>query len=388
MNKIKSLLTIAVVFCFLCSIINFTSKVNATTPATIYSFEQFNNDSNLLYSVDTSINSTSDSVFGHSITNVSAIDGNYLNITGIGTNKTRWFTSSALNNVSKGTTIKNSTFGFWLRPQSSVGDGYFWITVTDANGIGSLGLPVTSGYLFQMSYYHVTGLWSYMVAWYDGAYHQFIPPGLQYMSADNWYWIEFHVYYYLGSYVWSFYSNGTQKGAFSGFGDSPTQSHVYLGYYYYNDNSFMAGHIGIDNVRFADNEEFPPILLGTPNNVQVTSIPINGSVLWEDGVVYDLPHTFSAFAGMNHNITAMSTLITSDPSIRYLFQGWSIDGSSTIDTSNPLIFNPGADMTLEAVYSLVEITDYSSTVTFGIGLFGFILIGLSWVVGYHFYKEL
>jgi len=135
---------------------------------------------------------------------------------------------------------------------------------------------------------------------------------------------------------------------------------------------------GISNIFIY--QEQPPFVIST------SSTPINGTVTWTDGVAYNFPQNFSALLGVTQTISA-TVAVSDSNSSNYLFEGWSIDGSSTLNTSNPLVFSPTADMTLEAVYSLVEITDYSSTVTFGIGLFGFILIGLSWVVGYHFYKE-
>jgi len=121
-------------------------------------------------------------------------------------------------------------------------------------------------------------------------------------------------------------------------------------------------------------------------NVSVSSTPINSTVTWTDGIVYNLPYNFSIFENVEQTITATSPFAVNS-SLSYLFQGWSINGSSIMNTSNPLIFTPTANTTLQVIYTAIVISDYSSTITFGIGLFGFILIGLSWVVGYHFYKE-
>jgi hypothetical protein len=129
----------------------------------------------------------------------------------------------------------------------------------------------------------------------------------------------------------------------------------------------------------ADYEDLPS------SNLQVTSTPINGSISLDGGSVENLPQNYTVVNGV-HTITATSE-IELNASIRYSFQGWSINGSSSLDASNPLIANFTGNTSLEAIYTVLVISDYSSTITFGIGLFGFILIGLSWVVGYHFYKE-
>jgi hypothetical protein len=122
-------------------------------------------------------------------------------------------------------------------------------------------------------------------------------------------------------------------------------------------------------------------------SISVSSIPIDASVIWEDGVSYALPHNFSALGG-SHTISATMEVSVADPSIRYLFQGWSIDGSPTTNTSNPLVFTSSADMTLQAIYTPVEIPDVVSLwANFGIGILGLIMMFLSWFVAYWCHKD-
>lgn len=137
---------------------------------------------------------------------------------------------------------------------------------------------------------------------------------------------------------------------------------------------------GISNIKIY--KETPITYL-----ISVSSTPINASVTWEDAITYDLPHNFSASAGLDHWISATAG-VNANVTTRYIFEGWSIDGSPTVNTSNPLVFFPIDDMTLQAIYSPVEIPDWSKLWTnFGIGLIGLIMMFLSWFVGYWIHRE-
>jgi hypothetical protein len=122
-------------------------------------------------------------------------------------------------------------------------------------------------------------------------------------------------------------------------------------------------------------------------NLQVTSIPMNASVSL-DGASFDsLPKNYSILAGV-HTLTATTEVSVADPSIRYLFQGWSIDGSPITNGSNPLVFTPSADMTLQAIYIPIEIPDVVGLwANFGIGILGLIMMFLSWFVAYWCHKD-
>lgn len=153
------------------------------------------------------------------------------------------------------------------------------------------------------------------------------------------------------------------------------------------ESQVTSGYVLYDYARVYEGEEYPPWLIGTDFNIQVTSIPINATVIWEDTLQYDLPHNFSASAGLDHTITA-TTEVSISTNERAIFQGWSIDGSPTITTSNPLVFHPYGDMTLQAIYSLVEIPDpFRLWTNFGIGLIGLIMMGMSWIVAYWLHKS-
>lgn len=208
--------------------------------------------------------------------------------------------------------------------------------------------------------------------------------------AGAWHWYEIDVWS-LDPPIFDFYIDGNNVNML--WGPNPSDPHTWGMSVNFAMSSYLessTGNLFYDYFRFYEGEEYPPWLIGTAYNIQVTSIPINASVKWDwdEILIYELPHNFSASAGLPHEISATLEVSLADPSIRYLFQGWSIDGSPTTNTSNPLPLFPIADMTLQAIYTSIEIPDVVSLwANFGIGFLGLIMMFLSWFVAYWCHKE-
>jgi hypothetical protein len=377
MNKTNSLLIIGLVlFLMFSCMVSIAPHVNAS--ATIYSFEPCDFDSSLIFNHG-GTNYTTDSWFNHSIGS-GGIDNGFLHIgNSAGDNSSRYIVSNNLDIFPPNANTTNSgCLGFWFRPKATSGLMSF-----EVQWIDSYGTYMAFNFVYD---YPPSYVWEYIVTWGTPTNEYQFPGGWTSLTVGNWYWFEIK-FFYSGSYTYQQYRNGSAINSYAGVPQFfSASSQVRIGLTHANTNSFPYGFWDIDNIRLANTNEFPPAPTPSIVNVAVSSIPINASVIWEDSVIYSLPHNFSAYNGVSYTITAV-TPVSWNASLVYVFEGWSINGSSTINSSNPLVYTPTSNMTLQAIYTFIVISDYSSTVTFGIGLFGFILIGLSWVVGYHFYKE-
>jgi len=358
--------------------VSIAPHVNAS--ATIYSFEPCDFDTSLIYNHG-GTNYTTDSWFNHSIGS-GGIDNGFLHIgNSAGDNSSRYIVSNNLDVFPPNANTTNSgCLGFWFRPKATSGLMSF-----EVQWIDSYGTYMAFNFVYD---YPPSYVWEYIVTWGTNTEEHQFPGGWTSLTVGNWYWFEIK-FFYSGSYTYQQYRNGSAINSYAGVPQFfSASSQVRIGLTHANTNSFPYGFWDIDNIRLANTNEFPPSPTPSIVNVAVSSIPINASVIWEDSVTYSLPHNFSAYVGISHTIFATMEVSVADPSIRYLFQGWSIDGSPTMNTSNPLVFTSSAGMTLQAIYTPVEIPDVVSLwANFGIGILGLIMMFLSWFVAYWCHKD-
>lgn len=366
-------LVIFLVLTFLSSI----HEVKAVAP-TIYGYDSFESLSNIGYVGRNDFNAQASTAFyqygTHSLY--------YNNDSSWGSSRLMWDTQ--LDNYYGGnTSFPNMTLP--SHPSLCLGQWIYFNNITNSricNVVRAYNSPV-------VDWFGVYGSWdagsgcALTLYYTDSIGGTHITSTLFTATVNNWYWVEV-LCSYGSSWGLNLYVNGTS------YGGSSFES-ACISYFQGKNESVMICYTGgtvwkcfMDYLRLADIEEFPPSYPQARLYVNaydyLSNSSITGQVLYVNDSAYSSPANVSVNLGDNYTVSFEQTLGYNGTHV-YTFKQWQ-DGSNGSITS--MI---SGDTTLSGYFTLSKIPDYSSTITFGIGLFGFILIGLSWVVGYHFYKE-